>query len=735
MADDTPNNGVSLRQQRKQRRQLLGNQPPGRYCHHCYSALFDFELRCISCDADAPDNGWPKLDELNDPWLGRVVSERYFISRPLGRGTSGDVYLAESLSISRKFAIKIIATNKDREQAEQITQRLEREIEALSRLRNPHIVSFYEFFDLAGGFVAAVMDLIEGDTLESLVLDGDPLDIDRALSVLRQISNGIYEAHQAGMIHRDLKPENLMIERLPAGDDFVHILDFGIVRLTDEQNVNLTQGFIGTPLYASPEQAQGKEVDHRSDIYSLGAILFFMLTGRPPFESDNVYKVLRQHVRTPPPKLSDVGDKDFPAPLEELTTRMLAKRADDRPDDLSQVIAQLDEIGQNRNSGSYAAVEGEKTRRTLSQSKRESQRHTPLSGIIKIPNEGPSPDDQPSEPKEKPKKEVSATDSDRQFNRDEQTSSATIQAYAQRERERNDTPAFNRNETPHSSPSVDQASPEISFHGTGDSSSAATAISSATYQLQSSPSETRASYHNGSGNFAICEQSTDELLLFEADSSLPKTLELSGFDQLHAIALANSHLYVGDANGNVVALHLDSGRENRLYQDVRRAPISTLAVDVHEKCIVAGSRSGRVYVNHRSGNAPGEWKRFRSGDPVQSVTVNDSADTIAIARRDNTVELVGISNPRVPTGKFRVDAAVHSMAISPDDYLLAAALADRSVALYQLPTGRKILSLEAEHVDVLAVEFSDDSHPVTVCSIDRQLQLLEFDQIGSPVSS
>ena len=709
--------GQHLRALREERRHLLRNQRPEHYCLDCHSVTFEDEEYCLNCATPRPSKGWTALAQANDPWLGRIIKDRYLIARSLGQGSSGQVYRAESLSISRQFAVKIIATDQNDAQAEQIITRLNREIEALSRLRNPHICSFYEIFDLRGQYVAAIMDLIEGTTLEELILDSEPLDINRACSLLRQTANGIFEAHQAGMIHRDLKPENLMVERLPAGDDFVHILDFGIVRLTDDSTVNLTHGFIGTPLYASPEQATGKAIDHRSDIYSLGAILFFMLTGEPPFFSNNVYEVLRMHVRKEAPRLSDVdSSRTYPESLEELTRRMLAKQPDDRPHDLSKVIDELDRFSRNQFSDAFMEPGSTDDRGTKNSA---SQFHTPASGVVQAPANQSRLGPQESDSKG--------------FGRDEHTSSATLQAHGAREPAH--TPAFLRKPTPTDTDNgLQPLKGEIKFETTGEESSAATAVPTAPYRLQSHPSKVVAA-HCRDGVFAVFDRGNDEIRHFRSDRTTPLVIPVSSPQTVETIALSTSYLLTGHDQGTITQIGLDDRREEALFQDVRRAPISALATDDQGRCIVAGSRSGRIYLHQRHRSTSSKWKRIRGGEPVRSVVLNQSAENVAIARQDNTVEILNLTNPRSPIARFSVNAPVRAMSISPDDYLLAAALVDRTVGLFQIPTGRKLLSLEAEHIDVLAVNFSDDGRPVAVCSIDRQIRVLQFDQIGSYAST
>ncbi|MEM1350431.1 MAG: serine/threonine-protein kinase, partial [Myxococcota bacterium] len=334
------------RNQVQRRRRGLQARMPSHYCPTCTAVAYEEDERCLECDTERPDGyGWPALRDSLDPWLGRVLDGRYLLTKRIGQGASASVYRAESLAILRQFAVKIIhpakATNGPT--PEQIAARLEREIEALGRLRNPHVVRFTDVIELPLNHIGVVMDFVQGDTLEALVERGGALHPDRAIELLRQTCNGVYEAHITGLTHRDLKPENIMVERLPAGGDFVHVLDFGIVHLDGE--ITMTQGFIGTPLYASPEQAMGEVVDHRSDIYSLGAIFFFMLTGRPPFLGNHVMQVLRQHVEREPPDLTETrGDGVNLDHLGTLVKRMLAKDIQSRPQDLQQVIDSLDQV-------------------------------------------------------------------------------------------------------------------------------------------------------------------------------------------------------------------------------------------------------------------------------------------------------------------------------------------------------------------------------------------------------
>lgn len=354
---------------REEQSNLWGVQAEGvgGYCANCTALRQVEDATCEDCGGARPAGGWPALAAALDPFLGRVLMERYLLDKVEGRGASSTVYRARSLVVPKRFAIKLVKLGfSDPMMAEHARQRLEREVRAVGMLRSPHIVRIYDMMEVGQGWVALVMDHIVGQTLDARIRQRGPMSTGQACRLLRQIANGLVEAHQNGMVHRDIKPQNIMLERLPDGSDFAYLLDFGVVRLKDESA--MTQGFVGTPLFASPEQAvaemgvgasglaasyKGVEVDLRSDIYSLGATFFYMLTGRAPFEHALSVDVLRAHLQEEAPRLSEVASvQDFPADIEALVARMLAKMPADRPPNLFRVIDAL----QARESGQFPVL-------------------------------------------------------------------------------------------------------------------------------------------------------------------------------------------------------------------------------------------------------------------------------------------------------------------------------------------------------------------------------------------
>ncbi len=336
------------------RRRAFLERIPENYCPSCTSILYDGEATCFVCNHEEPEGGWPPIGLAGDPWLGSVLAERYLITRQVATSRRARVYIADSRIIPRSFAIKIMnVTGGPNLDEAGLRKRLRREVEALGTLRNPHIVSFYDVFDARADHVAFVMDLVEGVTLTELVAGG-PLPIVRALELTRQVANGLFESHARGLIHRDLKPSNVMIEKLPIGDDFVRILDFGVMWV---RGTALGTGAFDTvPVYTSPEQVADEGFDHRTDLYSLGALLFFMLVGEPPFDPDSFADMGALGVE-PAPTLAQAAGFEFPAIVEEFVASLLAADPDDRPADVGTVLEYLADIAHDLNPRSDASAE------------------------------------------------------------------------------------------------------------------------------------------------------------------------------------------------------------------------------------------------------------------------------------------------------------------------------------------------------------------------------------------
>ena len=272
-----------------------------------------------------------------DPFIGReILGGEYQVLEKIGTGGMGSVYKASQPAMNRMVAIKILhpklANRKD------LTSRFRREARAMSQLSHPNTVKVFVYGEMEDdGSLYIVMEMLEGRNLNQTVRKDGPIPIERAIPILIQVCGALQEAHDLGIVHRDLKPENIFLSRQGGINDYPKVLDFGLAKVTERQmqpgSIILTQeGMVfGTPEFMSPEQAQGKTLDARSDIYSLAVILYEVLTGKLPFTAKTPMEYIQKHVTEPIIPLSErVADKHFPKELDEVMARALSKKPEHR---------------------------------------------------------------------------------------------------------------------------------------------------------------------------------------------------------------------------------------------------------------------------------------------------------------------------------------------------------------------------------------------------------------------
>jgi serine/threonine protein kinase len=273
-----------------------------------------------------------------DPLVGRTLDEKYRLDEQLGTGGMGTVYRATHLLIDRPVAIKVLNPRYVEDEAAQT--RFRREARAAGRLQHANAVTVTDFGTTTDGLVYIVMELLEGQTLRDVLAREAPLDVARAVSIMLQISSAVAAAHTAGIIHRDLKPANIFIVQRKEAPPFVKVLDFGIAKLAadalddDDPQVTLTQvgAMIGTPRYMSPEQCDGASLTPAADVYSLGIILYEMLTGTTPFNGTSPLAIAIKHSSQPPRSPREFV-ATIPAALEALVLHTLEKKPEARPQD------------------------------------------------------------------------------------------------------------------------------------------------------------------------------------------------------------------------------------------------------------------------------------------------------------------------------------------------------------------------------------------------------------------
>lgn len=281
----------------------------------------------------------------------------YRLVQKLGEGGMGEVWMAEHRMLARPAAIKLVGTagaagGSTGTPASHL-HRFEREVQATAQLRSPHTVEVYDYGITEGNRFYYVMELLDGLNLEELVQKHGPVSAERCVAILRQVCHSLAEAHAIGLVHRDVKPANIFLCRYGLEHDFVKVLDFGLVKqagASPDVRVTATGSFAGTPAYASPESAMGEEeaVDGRSDIYSLGCVAFWLLTGRMVFTASSPVQMAMHHATKEPEPPSRCTELPVPPELDALILELLRKEKDARPASAQEVIARLDGIRLDR---------------------------------------------------------------------------------------------------------------------------------------------------------------------------------------------------------------------------------------------------------------------------------------------------------------------------------------------------------------------------------------------------
>ena len=284
------------------------------------------------------------LPPAPDPLIGKVLMDRVRILRPIARGGMGKVYLGEQTRMKRRCAVKVLdprlAGGGD---AADFTRRFLLEASVAAKLAHPHVVTIFDYGETPDGCFIA-MEYLQGRSL-SEELKAGPLAPERAVHIAKQVCRALREAHALGVVHRDIKPGNIYLLKQDDDDDFVKVLDFGLVHDSKSTEIRDQAGadpIMGSPRYMAPEQVQGKEVDGRADLYSLGAVLYAMLTGHPPFERRTELATMMAQVSDPvPPMQTSAPGLVLPVGLEAIVLRCLAKNPDGRWGSMEELLVAL----------------------------------------------------------------------------------------------------------------------------------------------------------------------------------------------------------------------------------------------------------------------------------------------------------------------------------------------------------------------------------------------------------
>jgi serine/threonine protein kinase len=283
------------------------------------------------------------LVKTGDALVGQTLAGKYRIEERISEGGMGTVYRATHVLMEKAVAIKVLHPSLAAD--DKIVARFTREAKAASRISNPHALNVTDFGESENGIVFLVMEYLRGKTLKEVIRGEGPMPLERVVEVTRQICGALDAAHAEGVVHRDLKSDNIMLEEVAGGNDWAKVLDFGIAKIleTEGPDPELTAPnlIIGTPQYMSPEQcSQASGIDARSDIYSLGIILYEMLVGHVPFTGESATAIMLKHLQEPPPSVLDER-KDLPPSVGQVIARALSKLPEERHESAGELAEAL----------------------------------------------------------------------------------------------------------------------------------------------------------------------------------------------------------------------------------------------------------------------------------------------------------------------------------------------------------------------------------------------------------
>ena len=303
-----------------------GDKLPGdaRFCPRCGTPVL--KITPLNAGTIAPT----PAPVATEPFIGQVIADRYRIVERIAEGRTGTVYRAEHVGLGNRVAVKILHAQLTQDPV--AVERFRREATTVGKIPNPHILEVLDFGSTPDGRMFIAMELLNGRSLETLLETTPQLPIEQVLGIAKQVADALMEAHGLGYVHRDLRPESIFLCERAGQTQFVKVLNFGLAKLVQPEG-HTPQTILGLSYgdsrYMAPEQAMGDALDRRTDVYSLGAVMFQMLVGRPPYDANGHFEVLERLIHSPVPSVR-VARPDCPEWLDAAVQKALAKKPDDR---------------------------------------------------------------------------------------------------------------------------------------------------------------------------------------------------------------------------------------------------------------------------------------------------------------------------------------------------------------------------------------------------------------------
>ena len=664
---------------------------PQYFCPVCTSVRYWREPACADCGAVRPADGWEPLEHSSDPLLGRTVDRRFFITRRVSRCGPATIYRASCLTVSHHFGLWSAPLDRFDCDRNTFYQRMEREVRLARGVDSPHIVPVHEFLELPDQRAAVVMDYIDGPCLARMVGRGSPLDFAHACALGTQLARGLHAAHQAGVVHRQLDPGAILVEQLSDGKECVRLVNFGLARLETSPTETLDSDD-----FASPEQRRDQAPDVRSNVYSAGAIIYYMLTGEAPLETWNSGGTWGVRGTKPPPVSQVRGTDEVPAEIDQLLGSMLSRKPEQRPASLADAVGLLElfaafetPVGDDESGAKPGLDEITAARQTTALPPEEERRAN--STLI---DSG---------------KHVGLADETSTFSREKENTRPRTLSLPELSLSHTLEKRVPREELP---ADLDPQS-SVSFwpdseRTTGDFGSVQPPKTGTDRtRLDDTPKPATVVCAGGFPDSGFALGDGDKTLwLVDSDALDAPSKLLVLPEAVHSVTCCDMGAVAGLDDGTVVFVEEGSNSATVLLETIDRAAITGVSASADGGHLIACARSGRIYLGAVDpALTDHDWGRVRSNEPALDISLSSRADTFAVLREGGQIEVRKMVPPQASVGEFSVDASVEALVISGDGQLVAVASATQ-VSLHHAYSGQQIARFDGPAYTPLSVHFN-----------------------------